>query len=142
MASSSFLNRPVSVIKPKFGCSNCQDGGLIPIAGATQTEKYADLFATNMPCVCAAGDQWRPEFDLRAEPPKCACGRKAVYCVLSDRPVCKTCFGDVVAEYREAMAARVGGYSAPKVWKGWKKPTDETSRITEADFAKLAGSKG
>jgi hypothetical protein len=146
MAASSFMSRkPRAEDAPRFGCTLCRDGGLAPIPGATQTEKYVDLFATNIPCACAAGDQWRREFELRENPPKCACGHRAILCLLSERPVCRQCFGDVLTEYREAMAARVGGYSTPKAWTGWKKPTDfkglarpeEPAPITEADFAAL-----
>ena len=120
MAASSFIDRkPKPVEIPRFACPTCQDGGLVPTA--PQTEAYADLFKNNVPCVCAGGDQWRTEFEVRENPPKCACGRKAVYCVLSERPVCKACFGDVLTDYRDAMAARLGKQAAPATWKGWSK---------------------
>jgi hypothetical protein len=82
-----------------FACRACSDSGLIAIAGIPQADKYEDLFSANVPCVCAAGDFWRPEFAVRANPPKCRCGRVAVHCLLT-APVCEDCWPEMFAEFR------------------------------------------
>lgn len=119
MAAGSFLDRkPAPQMPAVYACRACSDSGLIPIAGIAQSNNYdyEGLFTSNIPCVCSGGDLYRREFEMRANPPKCRCGRMAAHCLLVV-PICEGCWPEMFAEFRETRDAGL-------ILRKWKAPED------------------